>query len=336
MKKNKNKSFSTGLIIGLMLVPQVIYTIPAYMPAALRECMVYAQNIAKGKSNWYFEELCAMILEIRIFASDRLVRKAAEEALSFLDKDNRHADYVTQYLASLNQKSLLPALHGNEAVAVAMPVELIARSFKNNSADMDMIYLASQLATRENLEICGFADTALQKSETADTLRGTLSFSADSLTSAVAPVPNILIGTGVASAVMRGWAMSSSDDVQSPISMQFAIPADFNRDITIGLHFVVPKQGFLPGKIKIHMNGAFLRNNERFSIDEIDFSGSSHSVIVNEPACDSEFRHVYVKMSGRVSNFKEDSLAHFSFIRIEPIDMEYMGDIILVAANVIY
>jgi hypothetical protein len=342
MKKNELKPFFSGtLLVSLGLITTLTQAVPAYMPQALRECIM--QTAEKRISNEW-QELCAMVAENRILASDKLVRKAIEDRLNWSDGNDNSSNYLRSYLEGMDQRSMLLTLEGNEARTLFFPIELVASSVENN-ADMDMVYLSNELATKQNIELCGCADinaTALLQELNATRVptlnQPSLIFNANVLMSPLAPTPNIVLGTGITTALIPAWIMAPSNQVQYPVSMQFPVPDNLrsDRDMEIILHFFATQQNIQAGLFKLRIEGWWTSVGEEFATADMTWVADSADSLIIEPTAPNLLRHVYVNTTLNLTQLERIDFVRLAFTRVAPDNIEYAGDIYLAAIEFRY
>ena len=347
MKKNELKPFFSGaLVVSLGLITTLTQAVPAYIPQALRECVMQAAE--NGISNEW-QELRNMIAENRILASDKLVRKAVEDRLNWSDENSSSSNYLREYLANMNQRSILLALQGNDAQLMLFPTDLVVRSFED-AANMDMVYLSNQLAVQQNVELCGCADinAAGLLQELHDVARAVptlnqpnLIFNANMIMSPLSPTPNIILGTGITSPLIPAWIMSPSAQTQYPVSIQFPLPDNLrtDRDMELIFHFLATKQN-AAGAIKVRINGSWQGIDEEFASDDMVFVAESDNISVVEPTSANLIRHVYASVlitSDMLAGITRTDFVRLAFTRVHPRNAtEYARDIYLAAVEFRY
>ena len=361
-KKIYNKSiFTAATLCFTLLSHHMSYAVIAYMPVVLRECLttIYEVNGRDKHSN--LEDLCAIIKENRVIVSDQMIRRVIDEALDILqhnrDFDNNWRDgaatYLKNYGDALNNKSVLCSLQDKDHAAINISSALLARSLEIDSMSKEIIYLSSQLANVQSIELCGnepinddFSHFMPTSSNNPNMVRASLVFNADMMSSPGFTSPNVVFGTGMNTPVVTAWAMPSITPrtmatrapVTTPVTLQFSIPTDFKEDKSVSLkvHFLVEKQGFATGKARIQINALYSGDNDQFYLSDTTHIDQSKDFTVKEPDNVGEFRHVYVSIPLQKSHIKENKFAMITVSRVQPNGTEYAGDIYFVAAEFKY
>ena len=335
----------------------------AYIPQTLRECINVAHEVAASSSDTKnLQELHAMIQENRILASDDMTRKAIKEAFyaikahknEFKNEKQHRAilKYFVEYLNSLNDVSLLLAIQGESARSASWPMSLVARCLPAYSVGMDMMHLSSELASMNNIPLCGSGKinfpADLNTRIIANVLKSwhlnapkdpSVIFNANTMTSVSSINPTVVFGTGVSSPSINAWAMSPSASVQSPINLQFSIPSDLQtqEEVSLELHFLVKQQGALAGKARIQVEAKYIHNHADFDVlspvPTFTYKNYSTNILITEPGSVDSVRHVSIVIPLDSSVIKNLDFASLSLIRVEPVtSVEYSQDIYLASA----
>lgn len=352
--------FAAGLSFS-MLSHHASYGVVAYMPIVLRECLANIYEVNGRNNSSDLKELCAMIQENRVLASDRMVRNVLYQALDILENNANFDDkwrdgaitYLQNYLKTLDTKSILCSLQGSNEALITIPSALLARCLEIDATSKEIIYLSSQLAQVQNIELCGNANldsdfSHLMPAHSVNThqARASLIFNADMFSSSTSTTPNVVFGTGMNTPVITAWAMSPAGSRQmpvrapmvTPVTLQFSIPTDFKKDkpVSLKLHFLVDQQGFATGKARIQVDALYTGENDQFSLSDTTHTNHSKDFTVKEPTGSNEFRHIYVSIPLDKSHIKKNKFAVLTIGRIQPIGTEYAGDIYLAAAEFKY
>lgn len=163
-----------------------------------------------------------------------------------------------------------------------------------------------------------------------------LIFNANMLTSGAASSPNIIFANDMTSPVMNAWSMVPSGEAQRPINMQFSIPSDVKKDkpISIELHFLLRKQSMVQGKARIKVNALYVHDEKVFPApNSRNYTNTnlSDDFAIVEPSAAGNFKHVFIDIPLEKSELDGSDFAIISLSRVAPANMEYMGDIYLVA-----
>lgn len=344
------------------------YGVVAYIPQTLRDyvSIVYEAAEKTGNAN-NLEELYSMIKENRILASDAMMRKAVNEILDvvknnkniFWYKHNKSVNrYLNAYLSSLNDKSLLLAMHGDKAQLTTWPISLVARSLQDSSTAWDMMCLSSELTSEHNMPLCGNAEidspspysfavpakeNALRDSALPN--RKYMDFNCDSDQADGGMVlPTIIFGTGAASPMINAWQMTPSNFFQCPVTMQFSILGHLKQktSVVLELHFLVQQHAAPDGTGRIRVHGQYVHSNDPWKACDQDAGFSyivdSHDFLVTEQLGTSNgLRHICVNISLEKPVLKNFNAACLSLTRITPTTgVEYAQDMYLVAAVLRY
>lgn len=340
-------------LIALLSVHASSYGNIAYVPQALKKCVTFAhENVEKAENIANLQELYAVINANRAFTSASLVRKAVNEALNVLKNkgqvrsvgNNAIEAYLTQYLISLDDKSVVLNLEGDEASVKSWPISTVARCLKN-SINMDMIHLSSELRGLKNISLCGNADIdfddaidrSIKENKKSDP---SIAFTPSMMTNAASNFPNVLFaGTGVSSPVINAWAMTPSSSTQLPINMQFGIPGDLKTEkaMSVELHFLVTKESVLNGNARIRIDAKYMQQDGDFNIYDASpsftYTTDSGDFFIAEPTSSNDVKHVYVIIPIEKSGIENYDFAFLSISRIAPtVGPEYSEDIYLAAA----
>jgi predicted RNA binding protein with dsRBD fold (UPF0201 family) len=358
--------------LGRVVLPVVLlsfhvlsYGVIAYIPQRLRECVNVVHEVAEKSDNTKaLEELYSIITENRMLACDNTMRKAVQEILTILDNNKnifRHKGqveaargYLKKYLNSLDVISVMLSVQGDTACRTSWPTSLVARSLNEYAIATDMMRLSSELTFMRNVPLCGNIDIdfASPYSLIASVqARGSKSikpnhstdpgvpFNANMMNNSVLTTPSMIFGTGVASPSINAWAMSPSASVQSPINMQFAIPADLRTEkaVSLQLHFLVKTNSVPNGNARIRVNAEYMHNNAEFDISDpvptFMHTTDSHDFLITEPSSANNVVHVYVVIPLEKSGILNRDFASLSLTRIAPTSgTEYSEDIYLAAA----
>jgi len=350
-KKRLNKFIFATAAFSSLLSIHTSYSVIAYMPVPLRECLANISEVSGKRKNGNFQELCAMIKENRILASDKLVRQALGEALDIL-KNNANFDrkwqdkattYLENYLDNLDtSRSLVCSLKSDSDVSIKIPHNLFARAVDADSASKEMMYLSSELTHINNIELCGNTQInadftnlfSSSKSVKPTNLESpSLIFNANMLTNSGSSFPNVIFGTGVSNPFINAWAMPSSLSAQSPINMQFSIPGNLQTEkaMSIEMHFLITKQNFADGDARIRIHGMYVNNNQELS-EAVTHTTNSESFHIEEPSNSDGLLHLFIDVPIEKSDIEKRDFALISLSRIEPGETEYAGNIYLVAA----
>jgi hypothetical protein len=350
-------------MIMFLCFPITLYGAVAYIPQALRECITMVHNLDKKSGNHNVEELYAMIRENRVLASDDMVRKAVVEALDVLRSNKNEKvqkqskaikKYLEHYLHSLDNTFVLLSLSGSESQRTSWPMPLIARSLHGSLRDLDMICLSSELTAVQSMELCGNADMNFSPSlerwffmfgnnpKLNDADDPSIGFNANMMTNSVYTMPNTIFGTGVSAPIINAWAMSTSNLVQSPINMQFAVPGNFahKKPVSLELHFLVTQQSG-NGNAAIKVNAKYMKNHSEFDIFDaapvFTSTNVSNDFAVTEPSSSHNVEHIVVTVPLDSSGIFAHNFALLSLTRVAPTSgVEYPADIYLAAASFIY
>ena len=354
---------SQFLLSVILLIPVSTYSSIVYIPRALRECINVAYEAAQSENDRKnLQELHGVIQANRILTSDVMARKGITEALGAVQANKNQfrnqkqfeaiKTYFQKYLSSLDNASVLFAIQGEGARSVAWPVSLVARSLPADSVGLDMMYLTSQLASTNNVQLSGNVDInyALYKDLKGLAVKNVLKacsnvtdpslvFNASDMTNSLSTFPNVVFGTGVSSPSINAWAMTASDENQSPITLQFAVPSNLRADkpISLELHFLVEKNFAPDGNARIQVEAEYMHQNASFDILDsnpaFDFSNESSDFMVIEPIDTDSLRHIVVIIPLEKSGIKPMDLAILSLTRIAPnTGPEYDEDLYLAAA----
>jgi hypothetical protein len=332
--------------IMLLLCPIVSYGIVAYIPQTLKEYITHAHDIAgKGDYSPHLEELCAMIRENRVLASDDMIREAIKESCDILE-NNTHVitNYFQEYLSSLDNSSILLAMHGDKDQLTSWPLSLFSSSIKDSARDM--ICLSSELAFSQNLPLCGNADSYMKK----DVLTRCKSnmhkrdIDYDDMISYPMYLPTIMFGTGVASPVVNAWKMPPSNIMQYPVTMQFATPGYLHpkKNIMLELHFLVKQHAAPDGTARIRVNGMYAHVDDDGVVINLDSMSmyvidSNDFLVTEQLGTSNTLRHICVKIRLEKALSKICNAAFLSLTRIEPTSgIEYANDLYLAAAVLRY
>lgn len=356
-KKQWNNFLFAILVVSSLVSYQAHCTSAAYMPVVLRECLANVYELEGTAKNSDFEQLYRMIKENRVLASEKMVESAVLQALTALKNNDRFdaqwkkeaVACLEKYIDTLDTRSILCSLKGDNGSLERIPHALLARSLQADVASRDMMYLASQLTDIQNIELCGNVDFSHLPALHAKSIKPTLPtdpsimFNANTLTSmnssnpAAVSIPNVVFGTGVTSPVINAWMMPMSELVQTPVNIQFSVPSDLREKqaISLELHFLVTKQGFANGNISIRIKSLFADNVTQFSMPESmifnDIIDSSDLFIV-EPALSNGLLHAYIDVPLQNSSLKKRDFAFMSLSRVDALGVEYEGNVYLVSA----
>ncbi len=337
----------------------------AYIPQALRECISVAHEITEASSDTRnLQELHAMIKENRILASDNMTRMAVKEAFNVIEahkndfRDNKqHAaikKYLKEYVKSLDNASILLAIQGEGSRFASWPISFVARSLPGYSVDRDMMHLSSELASTNNIQLCGnvaahsplyndlntrILANVLKNFQVNSSKDPSIIISSTMMTNSLSNNPNVIFGTGVSSPIINTWSMAPSTSVQSPINMQFSIPADLKieEEISLELHFLVKQQLAPAGKVCIRVDAKYMHNNADFDILASDpifnYTNNSSNFKITEPSSADSLKHVSIVIPLQYAVIKNLDLAFLSLTRIAPVaSAEYEQDIYLASA----
>lgn len=348
----------------LLSLPMPSQAAIAYIPQTLKECISVAHNINQlERDTRNLQELNAMIQEGRILASDSMTRKAVEEALDLVtihenefrnnEQQSAITNYLTEYLTSLDNKFLLLPMQGQGGRSASWPVSLITRSLADYSVETDMMYLTTELAKIDAMELCGsmgidvssYRDLnarTLARALTTDIKRASsIDFNANMMTNPVVTNPNITFGTGISSTSINAWIMSASDTVQTPINVQFTAPDDLNshKSINLVLNFLVQHNGLAKGNARVKVTVKHVGTGESFSVTSSShtFSTKSENFKIKESSDVNNLRHVATTIPFKKSHIKKGDLILISVTRIAPNSgTEYAGDIYLASSTFTY
>src|SRR5205814_2735828 len=107
-----------------------------------------------------------------------------------------------------------------------------------------------------------------------------------------------------------------------PINMQFSIPgnAKIEQGISIEMHFLIPKQGFIGGSVRIRINALYADNMQEVSINPISFtySDDSSTFFVEEPTNPNDLMHIAIDVPIEKSGIERMDFALISLTRIDP------------------
>ncbi|HLC07502.1 MAG TPA: hypothetical protein VJJ26_04950 [Candidatus Babeliales bacterium] len=358
------RSSKTLFFSVLFLFPSLSYGTFAYIPSALRECVTaICEGAQDTEKIYYLEDLYSVIRENRILTSDKMVRKAVEEAMAVVQKDGnifRHSAqkdavtcYLHQYVASLENESMLLATESNARFA-SWPVSLVTRCLSDDSIAADMLYLSSELTYNQNVVLCGngkidFASEYLPSKFAARDAQSTrvspanIVFNANMMTNSLLSSPSMIFGTGVSSPSINAWIMSQSSLVQSPINVQFAVPTNYkrNKPVSLELHFLVKQQSVPNGNARIRVNAEYIKAGDDFNISDpvptFTQTIDSDNFTVTQPSGLNDVRYLMVKIPLDKSVIAKHKFALYSLTRIAPtVGLEYTGDIYLAAATFRY
>ena len=354
-KKKYNQFLFAVMLVFSLLFSHVSYAVVAYMPVELRECLSSIEEVNGRGANNSLQELCAMIRENRVVASDRLVCNGLNEALIILSKndafDNKWKEaaknYLKNYRDNLDRRSILCSLKGDSNALTIIPNALLARTLPEDSKGRDIIYLSSQLADIQNIELCGLASLNAGFPQSMSTVSKnvvptnanvpSIMFNANMLTNNVSPFPNVVFGTGVSSPVINAWAMPHSSVAQAPVNMQFAIPGELRpqKAASLEIHFVIKREAFANGYARVRINSLYVDNMVPFSIpsDSSEFTDSiySENFFIAEPTSNDELLHIFIDVPLENSNIQRRNFALISLSRISTTGTEYPGNIYVVA-----
>jgi hypothetical protein len=344
MQKKELNIFLFAASIFFLSYSQINYAVVTYLPEGVRKCFEHVHEMQGAKISDNTQELCWMIAENRIVADEKVVRNAIREIIDLLKQDNHARDYLNQYLAQLNKRSILLNIEGEDTALTSLPAATLARALKTDATSMDMIYLSSQLTHAGNIELCGNAvipSDLLQdwptraRPKAPKTVDPSVIFNPNMLTNITSALPTVTFGTGVSSPVINAWTMTPSTFAQSPINMQFSIPTDLltGLTVTMELHFLVTKQFLANGNARVRVSGLYTSNSSVISMP-VMFTNivDSNSFPVMEPTNVNDLLHVYTTVNITSPNIQQHDLALISVTRVEPNGIEYTGNIYLVAA----
>lgn len=353
-KKCVGYFLSAMMITVLLSLHTLNYAVIAYIPEALRQCIRSVYEIAeKSDDTRNLQELYAIISENRMLTCDVLMRNAVDEALAVIAKKGIEKDpqqvsaYLKEYRNALNDRCLLLNLHTDKLSPEALPISLIARSLDNKLAHVDMMNLHCQLASVQNVELCGNMDDNAQVTRSIKSNKvgdPGMVFNSNMMTSAASITPNVIFGaTGVSSPVINVWSMSPSAVTQFPVNMQFLIPGDLKtqKAMSLELHFLVKKQAGANGNARIQVNAEYMRQHGEFDIfnesPSFTYTTASNNFLITEPSSTNNVEHVYVIVPIEKQNICNHNFALLSVSRIAPTSgVEYSQDIYLAAAAFIY
>ncbi len=349
-----------SLILGMIALPcvQQLSARASYIPRDLKQCVEAAHRLASRGKATHLQELDAMINEGRILISESVMRKALNEALRLFENSNSIAYenmsmYMEEYLEGLNNRAIVLSLQGDNQYLSLVPMGLIADAVNAHAKDIDMMRISTEVASRQNLDLSGIADVELGElagfGSDVPANKASLSFNAAMMTNAVSPTPNMIFGTGVASPSINSWIMSPSGVTrlpapQSPINIQFMIPADYQKKkpVSLELAFLVSQQGMASGDARIQINAEYMKDGDTFNISAVNPSFTqtitSDDFRITEPGSANSVRYVYVSIPLDKDVIAKHKLALYSLTRIAPHHghAEYMGNIFLAAATFKY
>jgi hypothetical protein len=361
MNKRFNKySLILGVVASLSL--QQVSAHVSYIPHDLKQCVHAAARVAGRGKAINLQELDAMINEGRIIVSESTMRKALNEALDILENNSSAAyqnvvAYLEEYLEGLNNRSIVLSLQGDNEFLSLLPVGMIAGALNTHVQGVDMMRISTEVAARQNLDVSGAADVtagdALQGlallAEAADAnmwnTKASIAFNANMMSNVVSATPNMIFGTGVASPSINAWIMAPSvASAQSPINIQFTIPADYKRDkpVSLELHFLISNQGEATADARIQVKAEYLKEGDSFNINasnpSFDQTIKSDNFRINEPNSVNSVKYVMVTIPLDKDVIAKHKFALYSLSRIAPNHGrdEYMGDIFLAAATFKY
>jgi hypothetical protein len=120
--KLNNDFLKVAVLSIVAFVPQKSYTLPAYIPQELRECVWVAYDIMDNtQRRRALESLYETIKENRMFTSDTVVVKGIEEileAISHIEGNEAVTRYLEDYLNNINNRSLLLSLYARRKKSI--------------------------------------------------------------------------------------------------------------------------------------------------------------------------------------------------------------------------
>ena len=351
MNRQTKIYFLISTYMFLLCLHSNIHSAIAYIPQALRSCIINAYEMIDQNNNTRnLAELYSIVQENRIVVSDKLIRKGLEEALSFftdnkkiLRNNNQNRaiqEYIKRYLNNLDDSCVVLALNGAENQHISLPISSVVQSLPQAFNEIDLMCLSSMLTTK-GLSLHGYPvnDTSDSLTRAPKPNKSTdpgIVFNSNMMTNVLYSTPNVIFGTGVSSPVINAWSMVPSAMIQSPINIQLPIPGDLKekKSISLELHFLVTKQ-FASGKARIRVKAAYMDQSEEFNILAPVFSNitDSDSFTISEPSSVNNLKHLIVTISLKSSDVDKADLALLSLTRIAPSSgSEYAKDIYLAAA----
>jgi len=363
MKYSIYKNIACTALLGF---PMLSYGAIAYIPTELKQCINMIRGITPScnvSSN--LEDLCAIIQEGRMLMSQDTMYEAVQEALLLMNTHRTQFDdeqrktvkqYLRRYLDSLDEKHLLLTPHSETGKTIAWPMSLVTRSLDDRAA-LDMIYLSNELLLTKNIAISG----DISGKNTIDVIkrkhyRGShhhnhkqnkqdpvVIFNASTMNNSISTTPTIVFGTGVSSPSLNAWIMTPSTTTQSPINIEFGVPADLKtkKDISLELHFLIQQNGTPAGNARMQVNGAYIGQDGTFNIfsstPTFTTTNDSHDFLITEPTSSNSLKHIAVTISLDKDAIMNHQLVLYSITRIAPQDgTEYDNNIYLAAASFIY
>jgi hypothetical protein len=359
IKNNNRFLFALVCVVGFSF--HQAYALITYIPEDLRKCLRVAYEVAEGKSN-VLGELYAMVNEGRVLASEKMVHDAIRDAATYVKQSrmslrskNAISDYLDKYDASLNEKrTVLLQLEGSDSALVEFSQSALARAENLDSVSRDLICVSQFSSANVVLNGDAAIDCNLPQSTRSANAKPSAAgdpsilFNAAMLTSAQAPTPNVVFGTGVGQTVVTAWSMAPSttslrapSSMPIPVNMQFSIPNDLKTEkpISLQLHFLVQKTSSSPvtGKARMQIDGLYIKNKEQFNTADVTSTSFSHDFYVVEPSNSADLVHLYITVDLHKHGIKKNDLAILSISRIAPCSgIEYPGNLNLVAATFQY
>ena len=328
----------------------------AYIPDAVKNVFAWMANADSSKKN--IHEVRAMLEQGRVLASSQLMRKAIEECFEVLQNSSYTAEITRSglrsaynnclkaYLNNLNEHAIVLHTEGKKEQLKAFSPSLVAAAI-DRQLDNDAVVLSNMLTPERNLDLCAFkelddqhATSAMRNMDIDKSIKETsladpsFPFTANMLTSTAGFMPNIIFGTGVAMPTINAWVMAPSSSIQTPINMQFGIPGDLRtqKAMSIDMHFLVSKQDFASGNVRIRVNALYVQNYNEFNMPETvqwTYTTDSDDFEIIEPTSSDKLVHVYVNVPIEKQNIYNYDFALLSLSRVAPDGGEYAGDIYL-------
>lgn len=336
-----------ALTVVLLSLHVQSFGVVAYIPQALRVCLDAAYHAAGQHSRKEaLEELHGAMRENRMLASDKVVSQAVEEAIEVVraHKDQSEVvEYLEQYHDSLQDRGILLALDGDASHQRSWSMGLVSRAMHDQQVALDLVCLSNELS--DNLILCG-----AHADKNADDSRAILrqlkpnpisdpvvNFRPSDMATSQSVTPSICVsGTGVGCPVVVGWDLMPSNDVQSPVNMQFYLPGNLAKDkpVTLELVILVPCNASPDGYANIQVLSRYVRST--FDINNVDWTATNTSgnVQITASSVPGNLQYITVEIPLTSQHLKAGYFALLSVSRVAPTDSqsEFVGELCLVSA----
>lgn len=342
------------LSVSLLFLHIWSYSIAAYIPKLLRECIstVYEATDSPNCTQ-ALKELYSIIRENRILTSDTTIYGAVKEVLGIIrsshSKDQKEIiEYLEQYLNDLNNRAILLTINGDASQVQSWSTGLIGRSMREEREAYELLCLSNELSG--NLMLCGSIDmnsialnsriiASLFKNFPLHTIRNSINFNANDMTNSLSVTPPVIIGsTGVGASSVNAWALSLSTSQQYPVNMQFVVPSDLekNKSMTLEVGLLIPNNGFDEGYVNFQVQTKSVEADHSFNASKIAWThtNTSGNIKVKESLTEGNVKYILVKIPLKSSDMKPGYFTLLNISRISPTKSktEYAGDVNIVAA----